>query len=770
MAVGDFVQAAADQDLGSTLTFDSGSDSTGGSGWATPTSGNTLICFFGGDNFATSFPTGWTQRDTGPSSNPYWEVWDKVSDGTESTIAITVSASDAHAIIVEMEGDLAYDTGDDNTNTGTSVAINDTPTLQGAGFAVASAFHWTAENVTVSSGGYTLRLNYDDGNNGKTWYENVATKAVTTAADADVTMGWSTSSDSVGITGVWYDNSTTDATPTPSALAATTTFGTSALSTGAGLVALPETMTLPGVTVSVGSQIIPSVLNGVTTFPTATASATNDATATLTVLAATATFDTVTAVAVDGVVVSITPLVISPTTFPTPTVSGVQNRTVTLTALTVTTTLDTPAVFAGVSATATAVSLSSTFTFGAVTATGQVSVNVSLSIINVAFYAFPQAIPVATELSYFYNTDVSVAVEVAFDDYPLVATPTWYDITGSCYGFTVTRGRQNELDNHAAGKATVTLDASTGNFDPSNNAGTYYPGVKPMRQIRIRAAYGSVTYTLFRGFVERWPLTVAGFTDETVNVSAVDGFKTLNLAKDSTAQTIENSGTRVGHLLDEAGWPNAWRTIGTGAATIPAYTPACGTSLSLIRQVTDSEGGQFYISADGQATFRNRTYRSGLSPQATLGPAVGQVPYHGITPDYDDSQIWNQIQVNIGGFPSQVANSTSSHDLYGIRTLPVNDILLPNSTDGDDLAQAYLSRYQIPRERVEKIVVKPEASPALCWPQVLGRDLSEKATIVFESRAGVSKSLPSFIEGIRHTVTMRRQRTWRTELRLSQIE
>jgi hypothetical protein len=262
-------------------------------------------------------------------------------------------------------------------------------------------------------------------------------------------------------------------------------------------------------------------------------------------------------------------------------------------------------------------------------------------------------------------------------------------------------------------------------------------------------------------------MTIRGFTDETVTIQAVDGTKVLNLQKDSSAQTAENSGTRVGNLLDEAGWPAGLRTLGTGAVTVPALTPDCATVLTLIRQVKDSEAGQFYIAADGKAVFRNRTWRSGLSSLATFGSGAGEVPYQGITTDYDDTQIWNRIEVYASGLPSY-SSSTASQDSYGIRTLSFLEILLPDTTSADDLADVYRDRYKDPKERVESLTLKPEAS-ALSWPQVLGRDLSEKVTVKYVTNAGVTKTAVSYIEGVNHRVSMSPRR-WETRWKLSQYE
>jgi len=558
---------------------------------------------------------------------------------------------------------------------------------------------------------------------------------------------------------------TSAVTATATALAVTSTFTATADSASTVVSSIQGSVTFDAVTVTADSTEIGVSLAGLVTFPTAVASGNTNATATLTTLAATSTFDAVTATGFDGVVAALTVAAFT-AGYPAVTLTATSSATVTVTALAATATFGAVTVYAGVSATATCTILSFTVTFG--TATLVNNVNKTKTLTAPKFQAvFPAAMALALELTHFYNTDVTVAVEIAWDDNPLTDPPSWYDVTGLCRGFTITRGRNSELDEYRAGVATITVDNNTGVFDPDNTGGTYYPNVVPMKQVRIRAAYNSQTYILFRGFIERLPMSVQDMTDEVTTITAVDGFKVLNLLKDSTAQSQENAGTRVGHLLDEAGWPNSLRTVATGVVTVPELTPVCASPLSLIRQITDSEAGQFYIGAGGNAVFRNRTYRSTAVSQATFGPA--SIPYQDIVTDYDDSQIWNRVEVRIGGFPSY-SSSTASQDKYGIRQLTVNDILLPNTTDGDDLADIYLARYKDPLQRIESITLRPEHEPSTQWQQALLRDLSDKITVQYVSNAGVTKTLHSYIEGVSHRVTMAKRRTWSTTWQLSQFE
>jgi len=119
-------------------------------------------------------------------------------------------------------------------------------------------------------------------------------------------------------------------------------------------------------------------------------------------------------------------------------------------------------------------------------------------------------------------------VYIAFNDGPYVASPTWTEVTTYVRQINTQRGRQNELSDFESGNATVVLDNRSRIFDPFFTTGTYYGKLLPRRQIKIEATISSVTYPVFRGFVEGWPVSItdAGY-DTTVTVQCFDALGLL---------------------------------------------------------------------------------------------------------------------------------------------------------------------------------------------------------------------------------------------------
>jgi len=119
-------------------------------------------------------------------------------------------------------------------------------------------------------------------------------------------------------------------------------------------------------------------------------------------------------------------------------------------------------------------------------------------------------------------------VSVAFADGPLVASPTWTDVTAYVRSVRTSRGRSSELDEFQAGTATVVFENIDRRFDPDYTSGAYYPNVKVRRQIKVEAVYSAVTYPVFRGVVQGWAQDWPTHNrDATCTVQAVDLFGIL---------------------------------------------------------------------------------------------------------------------------------------------------------------------------------------------------------------------------------------------------
>src|SRR5262245_59922130 len=81
---------------------------------------------------------------------------------------------------------------------------------------------------------------------------------------------------------------------------------------------------------------------------------------------------------------------------------------------------------------------------------------------------------------------------ISLDDVGL-STRWWHDASDKLRGFSINRGRENELDRVDSGTATITLDNRDRQFDPLNTAGPWYPNVTPMNRVWLRTRFAGQT-------------------------------------------------------------------------------------------------------------------------------------------------------------------------------------------------------------------------------------------------------------------------------------
>jgi hypothetical protein len=145
-------------------------------------------------------------------------------------------------------------------------------------------------------------------------------------------------------------------------------------------------------------------------------------------------------------------------------------------------------------------------------------------------------------------------VYVAFDDGPYVLSPTWTEITTSVRSMSIDRGRSDDWGTFT-GSANIVLNNRDRLYDPFYTSGTYYGKLLPRRQIKIEATYASVTYSVFRGYIDGWPPTWTNAGgDSTVTLSCYDAMTLLaqvQLPADWARSYIISSGPRHYYPCDD---------------------------------------------------------------------------------------------------------------------------------------------------------------------------------------------------------------------------
>lgn len=351
--------------------------------------------------------------------------------------------------------------------------------------------------------------------------------------------------------------------------------------------------------------------------------------------------------------------------------------------------------------------------------------------------------------------------------------PVWEDITQHLRTFSITRGRSRELDRAEAGVAEFLLDDHLGYFDSTKLDGPYYPNIRPMRRIRIRAipqtqespfVVGSsfvggpdvvgwfvIGIVLFSGFIETWsnnwtpqPSPTA---DATATIHAVDAFKIMAMQLGTTGIS-SYSGLVIAALLDYQGWPAGERNLEQGAYIVTTASDANTELLSALQQIDASEGGLFFVARDGKVTFYGAGHVRANPPLSgqVWGDLLTERQYQSISFATDEAIIWNYISVvspyAAGGL---FAFDISSARHYIRRPLELSTVLT-STADMQTRATEALARFSSPHQQITKLEVGVRDD--LEWTDILSRDLLDRIVVRRRPLPGQLIEQDSVIQGI----------------------
>jgi hypothetical protein len=393
-----------------------------------------------------------------------------------------------------------------------------------------------------------------------------------------------------------------------------------------------------------------------------------------------------------------------------------------------------------------------------------------------------------------FDSNVDITVEVAFDSDPFSSSQSFTDISEFVRFFSISRGRAHELGDFRAGNLSFAVSNQDNRFNPSQtthffDATNNRTKITPLKQVKVSATYDSTTYVLFRGFLDTVPVKfIAEGADSIVTFTAIDAFR---LFQNQTLQSVgwrigragfselgqttrlgyvdsqELSSDRVSRILNTIGFPSALRSIDTGTKQVISQATSTNV-LTALKECELAENGQFFISKDGKATFRNRAYKFtnalATTSQATFDNSGSNLPYTNVVLSFDDDEVINSYSwTRSGGTTQFIADSDS---VLRFTALGSSQSTI-NTSDSDVLSiiQQKLSETAIPIIRIDKLDINPRVNTSI-WVQALGREIGDRITVNIVNTDGSTLSDELFIESISHSVNASSQ-TWNWTLTLS---
>jgi hypothetical protein len=174
----------------------------------------------------------------------------------------------------------------------------------------------------------------------------------------------------------------------------------------------------------------------------------------------------------------------------------------------------------------------------------------------------------------------------------------------------------------------------------------------------------------------------------------------------ASATAGQDTGTRIGKILDQVSWPTSMRTIDTGNTTCVVDPATSRTSLDALKNAEFSEQGAFFINSEGTAIFLNRNNvikKYGETP--TEFDQTTGIPYTNLTFAFDDKLIINSAGMTRVGGVQQVSENTASIAKYFPHQINESNLVAQTDTDTLNIAKIYVATRAETTIRIDAMTV-----------------------------------------------------------------
>ena len=331
------------------------------------------------------------------------------------------------------------------------------------------------------------------------------------------------------------------------------------------------------------------------------------------------------------------------------------------------------------------------------------------------------------------------------------------DLTNVTRAVTINRGRNIGRDIYEAGTCTVRIYDQTGRFNPQNTSSDLYGYLTPLRKLRISATYNGTDYYLFSGYTTDYVYSYDQAENVSyVDINASDAFRLFNLAAITTvtgSSAGQDTGTRIGKILDTVQFPTSMRTLNTGNSLTQADPATSRTTLAAIQNCEFSEQGAFYVSPEGNAIFKNRSNTissAGGTPIAFN--QTGGIPYKNLTFAFDDKLIVNQANVTRIGGVKQTKTDATSIATYFPHSVTYLDLVVDTDIEAANIAAIFVATRATTTIRIDKMTIDLN-DPAVPNGTILGLDYFDNVLItnIQPDNSTITKNLQ--IQGVNWQIT-----------------
>lgn len=175
------------------------------------------------------------------------------------------------------------------------------------------------------------------------------------------------------------------------------------------------------------------------------------------------------------------------------------------------------------------------------------------------------------------------------------------------------------------GQAAFTLNNNSRDYYPDNSSSPLFGNLVPGRPVKITATQDAATTIIYRGFLDDFTAS-PNKGSRTVTMSCLDlmaRFQQANPLSTGLSASIR-TGTAIGLILDQLGWPSGARDLDPGATTIRWWWEEGTDGLTALGKMLAAEGppAMCYVDTNANFVFRDRHHRylraASVTSQATL--------------------------------------------------------------------------------------------------------------------------------------------------------
>jgi len=314
------------------------------------------------------------------------------------------------------------------------------------------------------------------------------------------------------------------------------------------------------------------------------------------------------------------------------------------------------------------------------------------------------------------------------------------DLTPNVRNITINRGRNVQSDQYISGDAVVRVLDPDGAWNPQNVNSPYYPFLVPLRKLRISATTATADAFLFSGYTTEYRYTFpVGQEVGYVDIYCSDAFRLYQLAQVQTVADSgagQSTGTRIGKILDQIGFPTNMRTIATGQSSCQADPATLRTSLGALKNVEFSEQGAFYIDGSGTAVFKSRNQVvSSISGTPIEFDQTTGIPYRNLVYAFDDKLIINQANITRVGGTAQFAQNATSVAKYFPHQYSASDLVVDTDASALNIARTYVATRAETTIRIDAMTVDL-LDPAVPTDTMIALDYFQNVRITNVGEAG----------------------------------